>query len=181
MSALDEWIAKSKAKLQREVLEIERRTDLTTDQKAVQIIVVFSGICAAAAVQPVPFADFFVLTPIQAYMGTRLSAIRGLPMSEKEVGEVLKEIAGVIGLGLLAQQLALGLYKTFVPFIAGVTTIPLVFGLSYGMGQVMDLYFINRAKGKRLSPDEIRNAWKKARAEGERQGKERADEIKRGK
>lgn len=179
MSAIDEVVARAKAKLHDEVLNIEQRSDLTDDQKVNQVIVVFSSICAGVAVQPIPFADFFLLTPIQAYMGTRISAIRGLPLSEKEVGEVLKEIAGVVGLGLLAQQLAIGTYKTFVPFLAGFTTIPLVFGLSYGIGKVMDLYFIGRAKGKRMSPDEIRKAWAKAHKEGKKKGKERASEIKR--
>lgn len=179
MSAVDDVLAKAKAKLQRDVLDIERRTDLTEDQKVNQIILVFSSVCAGVAIQPIPFADIFLLTPIQAFMGTRISAIRGLPLSEKEVAEVLKEIAGVIGLGLLAQQLAIGAYKTFVPFLAGFTTIPLVFGLSYGIGKVMDLYFLNRAKGKRMTPDEIRKAWTQARSEGNAQGKKRASEIKR--
>lgn len=179
MSKVDEVLEGAKARLRREVLSIEQRTDLTDDEKVQQIIVVFSSVCAGVAIQPIPFADIFLLTPIQAFMGTRISAIRGLPLSEKEVGEVLKEIAGVIGLGLLAQQLALGAYKTFVPFLAGFTTIPLVFGLSYGIGKVMDLYFINRAKGKRMSVEEIRDAWERARSEGQKKGKERASEIKR--
>jgi len=179
MGEADGFIAAAKAKLEREVLGIEKRDDLTDDQKVDQIIIVFSSVCAGVAIQPIPFADVFLLTPIQAYMGTRISAIRGMPLSEKEVGEVLKEIAGVVGLGLLAQQLAIGAYKTVLPFLAGFTTIPLVFGLSYGIGKVMDVYFVNRAKGKRLSPDEIKRAWAQARAEGTAKGKERAGEIKK--
>jgi len=179
MSKTDGVIAAAKAKLEREIFDIEMRDDLTDDQKVNQIIKVFSSVCAGVAIQPIPFADVFILTPIQAYMGTRISAIRGMPLSEKEAGEVLKEIAGVVGLGLLAQQLAIGAYKTVLPFLAGFTTIPLVFGMSYGIGKVMDLYFVNRAKGKRLSPDEIKRAWAQARSEGTAAGKKQAGEIKK--
>lgn len=179
MSGIQGWIASTREKLQREVLAIEERDDLTEDQKVSQIIVVFSSICAGIAIQPIPFADVIILTPVQAYMGTRISAIRGMPLSEKEVGEVLKEIAGVVGLGFLAQQLALGAYKTVLPFLAGLTTIPLVFGLTYGIGKVMDVYFVNRAKGKQMSADEIRSVWKDAQAEGRKKGKDKAKDIKR--
>ena len=179
MSDTDGVIASLKGKLQREVVNIENRDDLTDDQKVNQIIVVFSSICAGVAIQPIPFADIFVLTPIQAYMGTRISAIRGMPLSEKEVGEVLKEVAGVVGLGLLAQQLAIGAYKTVLPFLAGFTTIPLVFSMSYAIGKVMDAYFVKRSKGQKMTADEIRKIWGQARAEGKKQGKETSDEIKR--
>lgn len=173
------FMSSVREKLQREISSIEKRDNLSDDQKVNQITIVFSSICAGVAIQPIPFADIFVLTPIQAYMGTRISAIRGMPLSEKEVGEVLKEIAGAVGLALLAQQLALGAYKTILPVLAGFTTIPLVFGLSYGIGKVMDVYFINRAKGKRMSPEEIRAVWGQARKEGQSEGKRRAKDIKR--
>ena len=80
---IDEILDKAKKRLNREVTEIELRTDLTEDQKVAQIIKIFSGVCAGVAIQPIPFADIFILTPIQAFMGTRIGAIRGLPASER--------------------------------------------------------------------------------------------------
>ena len=44
---------------------------LNAVQKVDKLLLRFSGICAAVAVQPIPFADIFILTPIQLYMGTR--------------------------------------------------------------------------------------------------------------
>lgn len=175
---LNDLINRAKAKLESEITEIENRTDLSSDDKVERIIVIFASTCAAVAIQPIPFADIFVLTPIQAYMGTRISSIRGLPLAEKDVKEVLKEISGVIGLGMLAQQAALGLYKVGLPFLAGFTTIPLVFGLTYAIGKVMDSYFIKTAKGKRMSVEEIRDAWKRARKAGEKEGKDRRSEVR---
>ena len=108
----------AKTKIESEITNIENRTDLSDDQKRSRIIHIFSVTCAAVAVQPIPFADIFVLTPIQAYMGVRLSAIREMPLSDAEATDLLKEIAGIVGLGMAAQQVALGLYKVGLPFLA---------------------------------------------------------------
>jgi hypothetical protein len=75
----DDMINRAKAKIQHEISEIENRQDLSQSQKISQIIHIFSAICAGVAVQPIPFADIFLLTPIQAYMGVRLSAVMGQP------------------------------------------------------------------------------------------------------
>jgi hypothetical protein len=76
--ASSNWINRIKEKIEREVTQIETREDLSTEEKVSRIIHMFSATCAAAAAQPLPFADIFILTPIQAYMGSRLSAIRGM-------------------------------------------------------------------------------------------------------
>ena len=93
----------AKDKISKEILDIEKRTDLSDDEKVSQIINVVSVMCAAIAVQPIPFADFFVLTPIQGFMGKKIADIRGYNISENGAQELIKEIAGVVGLGLLAQ------------------------------------------------------------------------------
>lgn len=170
-------IDSAKRKIQTEITDIEKREDLSDDQKRSRIIHIFSITCAVVAVQPIPFADVFVLTPIQAYMGTRLSAIRGMPLSEAEAKDLVKEVAGVVGLGMLAQQAALGLYKVGLPFLAGFTTIPLVYGLTYAMGRVMDHYLELKAKGQVMSQADMKSVWKKAKAEGKEKGKQAKDEV----
>lgn len=178
MTSDNGFFATAKARLQREVMDIENRTDLTNDQKVSQIIVIFSTVCAGVAVQPIPFADIFILTPLQAFMGTRISAIRGLRLSEKEASAIIKEIMGVVGAGMIAQQLGIAAAKIFFPIFGGVATIPVVFGLTFAIGKVMDLYFIHQVQGRKLSPDELKRAWSEAKKEGERQGKARTSEIK---
>jgi uncharacterized protein (DUF697 family) len=147
---------------------IENRDDLPDDEKVSKIIKLFAAVCAGVAVQPIPFADIYILTPIQAYMGSRIAAIRGVPVSKSEATTILKEIGGVVGLGLLAQQLAIGAYKTIIPFYGAIVTIPMVFGLTYGIGRVMDAYFIAKAKGQFLSPEVMKEIWKKGRNEGKK-------------
>jgi uncharacterized protein (DUF697 family) len=176
---VDDLLKKARARLDRELLDIENRADMTNDQKVARIIVMFSTACGAIAVQPIPFADFFILTPLQAYMGTRISAIRGLRLSERETTEIIKDIMGVVGLGMLAQQLGIAAAKILFPIFGGIATVPVVFGLTFAIGKVMDLYFVNRAAGRKLSAAEMKAAWKKAKAAGTQEGKSRAEEIKR--
>jgi len=176
---IEALLAKARSKLQRHVTDIEVRTDLTEDQKVSQIVVVFSTVCAAIAVQPIPFADIFILTPLQAFMGTRIAAIRGLRLSQQEATEVIKEIMGFVGMGLIAQQLGIAAAKILFPIFGGVATVPVVFGLTFAIGKVMDAYFINKIAGRKMTADEIRNIWKKAKEAGTREGKQREKEVRR--
>ena len=175
----DNLLSRARARLEREVLDIENRTDLTDDKKASQIVVVFSTVCAGIAVQPIPFADIFILTPLQAYMGTRLAAIRGIRLSEQESTDLIKQVMGVVGMGLVAQQLGIAAAKILFPIFGGVATIPVVFGLTYAIGTVMDKYFVAKSEGRTLTPDEIKRAWGEAKKKGESEGKKREGEIKR--
>lgn len=175
---LEGLISKARAKLDREVLDIEKRTDMTDDQKADRIVVIFSAGCAAIAVQPIPFADIFILTPLQAYMGTRLAAIRGLRLSEQESTDIIKQLMGVVGMGLVAQQFGMAAAKILFPIFGGVATIPVVFGLTYAIGSVMDLYIVAKSQGRELSASEIKAAWKNAKRKGEAEGKQREQNIR---
>ena len=173
MSIIDQ----AKKILKEDVLEIENRTDLTEDQKVEKIIKVFSITCSAIAIQPIPFADIFVLTPIQAFMGSKIAAIRGLNIKEQKAYEIVKEISVVIGLGLLGQQLAIGAYKTFIPFLGAITTIPMVYGLTYGIGKVMDAYVKAKLKGQTLTKSNMKNIFDQARKEGKKEGKKNKEKV----
>ena len=168
LALLSSW----KEKVSRNLTDIESRDDLSVDEKSNRIIHIFSAACAGMAVQPIPFADAFILTPMQAYMAERLAAVRGVPIDKGTATELITDLAKVIGLGMVAQQVALGLYKVGLPFLAGFTTIPLVYGLTYAIGKVLDYLFIERSKGRKLSPDEIRKMWSQSKKEGMAKGKE---------
>ena len=172
-------LSRARARLEREVLEIERRTDLTEQQKVDKIIVIFSVVCCGIAVQPIPFADIFILTPLQAYMGQRLAAIRGLKLSEQQSTELIKQLMGVVGMGLVAQQLGIAAAKILFPIFGGVATVPVVFGLTYAIGTVMDKYIVAKVAGRTLTADEIKKAWKEAKKSGEAEGKRRERDIRR--
>lgn len=175
---IEDLVSKARDRLQREVMDIERRDDLTDDQKVAQIIVIFSTVCAGLAVQPIPFADIFILTPLQAFMGTRISAIRGMPLSEKQSSDLIKELMGVVGMGMLAQQVGIAAAKIFFPIFGGIATIPVVFGLTFAIGKVMDLYFVNKAAGRTVSASELKKEWKRQKAAGKAEGKKRESTIR---
>jgi len=166
------FFEKTKDKLKHELLEIENRTDISETEKIDLIIRNTSFTCSAIAVQPIPFADILILTPIQAYMGSRIAAIKGIPLNESE--NLIKEILGTLGMAMGAQQLALSLYKLGLPGLGGFMTIPLVYGLTYGIGSVMDYYFTEKRKDSsfKLSEDDVLSLWKQAKTKGEKIGKE---------
>ena len=175
---LKELIKKAIERANKEVLKIEERTDISIEEKSSRIIIIFSTSCASVATQPLPFADFYFLTTIQGIMGERLSSIHGIPLSEKEAKDLVLEIGGIVGLGKIAETIVLGLYKINFPGIAGFTTFPWVFALTYGIGKVMDTYLIKKAKGETLSKIDIKDIYSKAKKEGKKRSKESKNEVK---
>lgn len=164
-------IEQIKLKIKANLTNIEARTDITDDEKANQLIHLCAATCAGVAIQPIPFADIFLLAPIQGYLAERLSAVRGVPLTEAESHEVISELLKILGLSVLAQQTALGLYKAGLPGLAGFTTIPLVYGLTFGIGKLLDSMFTAKANGKKLSADDIKAMWKAAAKERKQAGK----------
>ena len=162
-TAAGEFLAKAKGvsmedikrKLNDEYLGIERNEAYSTTEKVTRVINVTAALCAGVAIQPIPFADFFVLTPIQGLMAARIASIHGVPVSQEGARGLLKTAFGTLGLGFAAQQTALGLYKIGLPGLGGFVTIPLVWGLTYGIGRVMDTYYRAMAEGRTPSDEEI--------------------------
>jgi uncharacterized protein (DUF697 family) len=164
----------------KEITEIEHRTDITDDWKVSKIVHKSCAVCAVIAIQPIPFADNFILTPTQAYFASRISAIRGVPVSESEASDWIKEIVGIVGMGITAQQIAIGVWKTITFGLGGFVTIPLVYGLTYAIMKVSDVYFSAKAKGQRLSDEQIKSTFKSGFEEGEKIAPEDSELSNRG-
>ena len=163
--------------LQYEYSKIEKRENLNDDEKVSQIIKITSALCGGLAFQPIPFADIFLLTPIQIYMASRIACIRGYPVTENNVKDLFKKIIGVVGLGYSAQQFAIALYKIGLPGIGGFMTIPLVYSLTYSIGKVIDFYFVH--KSKKLDPQEVKKIWKQAKKDSKNLKKNSGETIKK--
>jgi uncharacterized protein (DUF697 family) len=131
------------------------------------------------AVQPIPFADIFILTPTQIIMGKKIASLRGYEVKDSSIEKILKEISGIIGMGVLAQQVVIGAYKTFLPFMGGITTIPVVYGLTYGIGKTMDYYIVAKINGKQINKSEVERIFKNSREFGQREGKSKENDISR--
>jgi uncharacterized protein (DUF697 family) len=165
-------------KFRKEVTEIEFRDDLTVQEKVDRVIQITCAACAAIALQPLPFADIFVLTPLQAYMGTRIAAIRGVPVTESEASDLVKEILGVVGMGVVAQQTAIGLFKTILPFLGGLMTLPLVYGLTFAIMKVIDAWYEAKSRNATLTVSDIKAIWQRSRVEGKAKSGREPQDVK---
>ncbi len=164
-------------KIKREITEIEHRNEITAEQKISRITHIACVTCASVAIQPIPFADIFVLTPIQAYFASRIAAIHGVSLSDSDAYDWVKQIIGIIGMGVIAQQIAIGFWKTIFFGISGMLTIPLVYGLTYSLMKVANVYFSAKAKNGKLSDSKIKNIWKNAFREENKKGSNKANYI----
>ena len=64
-----------------------------------------------------------------------------------------------------------------MPFFGGVTTIPVVYGLTYGIGKVMDYYILAKINGTSINKSDIEKIFKSSRELGQREGKAKEKEI----
>ncbi len=165
-------------KIKNEISGIEHRTDMTDEQKVSRITHIACATCAGIAIQPIPFADIFVLTPIQAYFASRIAAIRGVPVSESDASDWIKEIIGMVGMAIIAQQVAIGIWKMVTFGLGGVLTIQLVYGLTYAVMKVSDAYFSAKARNETLTKEQINAIWKGAFKEGKKKGSAEEQNIK---
>ncbi|MCA1053650.1 DUF697 domain-containing protein [Rossellomorea aquimaris] len=154
---------------------MENNEELTQDEKVNKIIGTTSLICAPVAIQPIPFADIFILIPIQAFMVHKIAKIRGINLKESGAVDVVKYLGGVVGGGFAAQQTVIGLYKLGPPGFGGLMSIPLVAGLTFRMGKTMDLYFREKTKGREPNKEAMINAFKSGKREGKKINK---DDVK---
>ena len=163
-------------KIRSEITEIERRQDLSDEEKISRITHIACATCAGVAIQPIPFAEIFILTPIQAYFGSRIAAIRGIPVSESNATDLVKEIIGVIGMGFIAQQLAIAIWKLVTFGAGGMLTIPLVYALTYAVMKVIDAYYAAKARRQTLTDQQMKAIWKEAFKDG----REKANQAESG-
>ncbi len=141
----------------KEILELTvQDPSVYKEDKAKIIIQATSLLCGIIAAQPIPFADIFVLTPIQLIMVTYLNKIKGNPYKKAEMSEILASLLGVVGWGALAQHVILGLYKTVLPFLGAVTTIPLVYAATYALGKCAEAMIEAKSKDQKISDEELK-------------------------
>jgi uncharacterized protein (DUF697 family) len=114
-------------------------------------------------------------------MGSRIGAIRGFLISEAKAIDLVKELAGVVGLGMLGQNFVLTAYKVGVPYAGGFMTIPLVYGATYAIGKVMDAYFKQKRKGESIDKEALKLIWKETLEKKKAEGKKMRKEIRESK
>lgn len=128
-------IIQQKSKELKELLDLVVEDPSLSNNAKINIIINATALaCAIIAIQPLPFADIFILSPIQVIMVTYLSKILGLNTDNTKAKELLVYLISTLGWGVLSQQAVIGLYKTILPYAGGFTTIPLVYASTFGLG-----------------------------------------------
>lgn len=133
-----------------------------------RVIFLTAAVCAGIAIQPLPFADMLLFTPVQAYMAMKIGNIKGFPVSKKQAEDIIKELGGMVGLGILAHHGMASITKLGLPGAGGLLASPLVFAYTYAVGRIAEYYFDQKRAGRPVFVDEVKNIWATALSEGRR-------------
>lgn len=176
--------------LKKSFIDIENDDSITVDEKVNTIIHTTSTVCAMIAIQPIPFADALILTPIQMAMILHMTNIIRKDALKKEKNDnkefcydkkslepanILTTIAAATGVGLAAQQGIIGLYKTVIPFLSAITTIPMVYATTFAIGSVAKKIIDARLRGEEIDKAYIRRQFKESLKIKEKELKEKDD------
>lgn len=138
--------------------------DEATKAQAVRDLIQMCSIAAGAvAIQPIPFVDVALISPIQIGLVQGIGRIHGHKLDRKSVLEILS----TFGASLLAQNVILAAAK-FIPFFGWVVGPAMAYALTYAVGEVSDFYF---RSGRGVAPEELRamfdKVYREKRAEKE--------------
>jgi uncharacterized protein (DUF697 family) len=127
-------------------LELVRLASLREEQAELARAVVKSvaAICGAVGAQPIPLADFPVLTSLQAAMVAGIMHISGRDLSMKLAGEWIGALGANLGLGLVMREGARAILKV-VPVWGDLVSGGIAAAGTYAIGKAATAYFIEGA------------------------------------
>ena len=128
--------------------------ELSRDENVEEVIKSAALLSGAIAVEPVPFADVLLITPVQAKMVLHIGKIYGYEIDQARALDIAKELGATIAYGFAARQIMRGVVKTIAPIIGGVVTAPLVYGWTYGLGRLAQRYFERKIAGQTFTKTE---------------------------
>ncbi|MBZ9714278.1 YcjF family protein [Deinococcus multiflagellatus] len=120
---------------------------LSREENAEEVIKSAALLSGAIAVEPIPFADMFLITPVQGKMVLHIGKIYGFDITPERSLEIAREIGVTIAYGMAARQVMRGLAKLALPVIGGLITAPAVYGWTFALGRLAQNYFERRALG----------------------------------
>ncbi len=106
---------------------------------------------SAVTVQPFPFVDAALITPIQIAMVQAIGRVHGHQLDRKSVLEILS----TLGASIVAQNAMMAAAK-FIPFLGWMVTLSMAYALTWAIGEVSDHYF---GHGRGVADDEMRSMF----------------------
>jgi uncharacterized protein (DUF697 family) len=115
----------------------------------------YSSLAASAGAIPIPLLDLFILPGIQSHLIYDLARFYGQPLD----GRRFAEIAGTLGLGMLARQATREMVK-FIPFVGSVAAGALAGASTFALGKAFCYYYRAVHQGHVPKPDDLRRYYK---------------------
>lgn len=132
-----------------------------------ELITVCSVAAGAVTIQPIPFVDTALISPIQIAMVQGIGRIYGHRLDNKAIVEMLS----TFGASIVAQNVIMAAAK-LIPFFGWVVTLSMAYALTFAIGEVSDFYFKNgRGVSSSDMKDMFQRIYKQKRAEKESQHK----------
>ncbi len=121
--------------------------DRSRDENVDEVIKSAALLSGAVAMEPIPFADILVITPVQAKMVLHIGKIYGFDISAERAREIVQELGVTLAYGMAARQVMRGLAKMALPVIGGIITAPAVYGWTFALGRVAQNHFERKHMG----------------------------------
>lgn len=142
--------------------------DLSPEENAEEVIKSAALLSGAIAVEPIPFADMLLITPVQAKMVLHIGKIYGFEITPERSREIAQELGATVAYGLLARQVMRGLAKIALPVIGGLITAPAVYGWTFALGRVAQNHFERKRQGLPATRQEQVKVIQEAKAQTRR-------------
>ena len=142
------------------------------------IVVSYSCIASVVAFLPpylIPGADFWSISFIQVMMGLKIAEEFGIEAKRESIGHILKTFGLGFGMGWVAQNAVLTIYRFGLPHFGAITSFSMVFSASFVIGMAFKHYFQNQEKGIKHPREGINSVVK----DSFKEGRELAKSIKR--
>jgi len=125
-------------------LELSRLSGVADVQREIAQIVVRSttAICGAIGTQPIPLADFPILTSLQGMMVASVVYISGRPLNMKLAAEFMATLGANFGLGLVCREGARALAK-FLPGWGNAVSGAVAGAATYAIGRSAIAFYID--------------------------------------
>jgi uncharacterized protein (DUF697 family) len=136
--------------------------ELTQEQNVEEVTRSAALLSGAIAVEPLPFADILLITPLQMKMVAHIGLIYGFKLDRSRIKDIVAELGATFAFGFLARQLVRGAAKIVAPVIGGLITAPAVYGSTFALGKLAEGYFKAQLEGKNLGKLEAKQVAQKA-------------------
>ncbi len=137
-----EHVMALKELIEGELETARKSTDMATKLAVTKkIVTTCTAACTTVGVEPIPLADFPILTAVQVLMVGSIMRVSGREISRKAIGEFLSALGMNIGAGLFFREGARAAIKVLPGFGSAISG-AIAGGATYALGRAATAYFV---------------------------------------